>query len=152
MFDNIGGKIKTLAAVLCYIGIIASLMIAIVLWTQNSYHNATVALGFGVLIGGCIGSWVGSFFMYGFGELIEETTLTRQINQQILQRLGGADEKERSGSAPVRDVPVAFTNPTRQSKVAPIHTTVTSGGWMCKKCGTRNGSNDISCKDCGAYK
>ncbi len=25
-------------------------------------------------------------------------------------------------------------------------------GWVCKKCRTRNSSNTITCKDCGAYK
>ena len=87
MFDNIGGKIKKLAEILCWVGIIASLVLAIVLWAGNSYRTPTIALGFGVLVGGAIGFWVGSFFMYGFGELIEETTRNRQLNAEILKQL-----------------------------------------------------------------
>lgn len=87
MFTNIGGKIKTLAKVFCWIGIIASVICAIVLWTQNSRYNPTIALGFGVLIGGVLSSWIGSFFMYGFGQLIEETTCNRMMLEQMLDIL-----------------------------------------------------------------
>ena len=163
MFDNIGGKIKALATVLCVIGMIVSLVFAIVLWSQNNEYNYvtraysnTISIGFGVLVGGCVASWVGSFFMYGFGELIDETTLNRQINQQILQRLDRAKTEENSSSTLVRDVPVAFANSTQRATrlgdVAPVRSGVTSDGWTCKKCGTRNRVSDISCKDCGAYK
>ena len=31
-------------------------------------------VGLVVIIVGCLGSWIGSFFTYGFGELIEKTT------------------------------------------------------------------------------
>ena len=152
MFDNIGGKIKTLATVVCVIGIGASIIAAIALWAQNDRYTPTIALGFGVLIGGCLASWIGSFFTYGFGELIEETTRNREINYQILLKLDKEVGSERQSPATVRDVPVAFANSSRQSRVAPINSTVTSGGWTCKKCGTRNRTSDISCKDCGTYK
>ena len=156
MFDNIGGKIKTLAVVVCVVGMIASLIFAIVLWSMDSYRTPTIALGFGVLIGGCVVSWVGSFFTYGFGELIEETTLNRQINQLILQQLSNAGAKENSSAAPVKEIPVAFADSTqratRSSNVAPVRSSVPSGDWTCKMCGTRNRSTEISCRDCGAYK
>ena len=70
MFDNIGGKIKVLAKCICWLGIIGSIICAIALFSTNSYYNPTIGLGIGVLIGGCLGSWVGSFFTYGFGELV----------------------------------------------------------------------------------
>ena len=90
IFDNIGGKIKTLAKVLCWIGIIASIIGAIALWAQNDQYDYytrtttnTVGIGFIVLLSGCVVSWVGSLFMYGFGELIEETTQNRVYNERI---------------------------------------------------------------------
>lgn len=154
MFDHIGGKIKKLAVLISVIGIAASVIAAIALWTQNSYRTPTIALGFGVLVGGCIGSWVGSFFMYGFGELIEETTRTREISQMILQQMKSVNE-ERAPSSASRDVPVAFSSERRTDGALRAHALSASSsanGWICKKCGTRNGSRDISCKDCGAYK
>ena len=73
MFDNIGGKIKALAKVTCIVGIVASVIGAISLWIANSRNNPTILMGIIVLVVGCLASWVGSFFCYGFGELIENT-------------------------------------------------------------------------------
>lgn len=72
MFDNIGGKIKTLAKVICWIGIIVSIIAGIV---------AGVAMGSGsgvlvailIIVIGALCSWIGSFLLYGFGELIDNT-------------------------------------------------------------------------------
>lgn len=162
MFDNIGGKIKSLATIICVVGMVASLIAAIGLWEQHDQYNSltrtysnTIWDGICVLLGGCIGSWTGCFCLYGFGELIDETTLTRQINQQILQRLSASEDKTGRSAEPVRDVPVAFSNERRSEGAIRAHSLSTgssTGGWICKKCGTRNGTGDISCKDCGAYK
>ena len=94
MFDNIGGKIKILAKVLCWLGIITSVICAIALWTQNDYYTPTIVIGFAVLIGGCLFSWVGSFFMYGFGELIEATTNNCTLNRMILRTLEGLEKND----------------------------------------------------------
>lgn len=72
MFDNIGKKLQILAETLCWLGIIASIIVAIVLWAQDSYWHSTAALGFGVLIGGCLVSWLSSLFLYAFGQLVED--------------------------------------------------------------------------------
>lgn len=69
MFDNIGNKIKTLAKVVCFIGIVSSLITGIVLGNLLSS-----GVGLVIIILGCLLSWIGSFFTYGFGELIEKTT------------------------------------------------------------------------------
>ena len=78
MFENIGRKIMTLAQVTSVLGIIASIIGAIVLWTQagrSSYAAEGVlnSTAWAILIGGCLGSWIGSFVLYGFGQLIEDT-------------------------------------------------------------------------------
>lgn len=72
MFDSIGKKLQSLAETLCWLGIIASILWAIVLWAQDSYRHSTAALGFGVLIGGCLVSWLSSLFIYAFGQLVED--------------------------------------------------------------------------------
>ena len=86
MFENIGGKLKTLAQVVCWIGIIASVIGAIALWMANSRYNPTTALGFGVLIGGCLVSWLGSFFTYALGEIVEgiqqQTTMLVRLSEE----------------------------------------------------------------------
>lgn len=65
MFDNICGKIKTMAQVICVLGIIGSVIGGIVLISVDM-----VIVGIIVLIGGSLLSWLGSFGLYGFGQLI----------------------------------------------------------------------------------
>ena len=69
MFDDIGKKIKSLATILCWVGIIAYVIAAIVMF---SIDDDLIGIGFLLLIVGPLMSWVGSFFMYGFGELIDK--------------------------------------------------------------------------------
>ena len=65
MFNNIGGKIKTLSVVVTLIGIVASIIIGIAFIT-----NEEVLIGFVVMLAGSFISWISSFVLYGFGELI----------------------------------------------------------------------------------
>ena len=81
MFDNIGGKIKTVAKVFCWIGIIASIMLGVML-------PFTAEVVFAIIIVGCLGSWVGSFVLYGFGELIETVSI---LSDALLEEV---DEEE----------------------------------------------------------
>lgn len=88
MFDNIGGKIKKLAEVLCWLGIIASVLVALYIWIQagkidtdyGSYareaKNKLILSGFIYGAVGALLSWVGSFTLYGFGHLVENSEIT----------------------------------------------------------------------------
>ena len=82
MFDNIGGKIKTLAKVICWIGIITSVITGIVFAISD---DDMILYGLLIAVGGSLISWIGSFFTYGFGELIE--------NSSKLVDLAGKSEK-----------------------------------------------------------
>lgn len=68
MFDNIGGKIKALAKVLCWIDIVASIIVGIVLVIEDFTFAGILMLTLGPLF-----SWIGSFVLYGFGQLIENS-------------------------------------------------------------------------------
>jgi len=78
MWDNIGGKIKGFAKFIAWLGIIASIIGGIVLFVIGGNmrygSGAYVGLGFLVIIGGSLISWISSWFWYGFGELIEKTS------------------------------------------------------------------------------
>ena len=82
MFKNIGGKIKELAQVICIVGIVISVVagISMIYSGFDSYNGDTmVGMGFAVMIGGSLLSWIGSFFAYGFGELFENTTVIAEL-------------------------------------------------------------------------
>ena len=82
MFDNIGRKIKTLAKILCWVGIAFSVIAGIAIMSSGNGSltiNGTPAavspavIGIIYMIIGCLVSWIGSFFAYGFGQLIENS-------------------------------------------------------------------------------
>ena len=148
MFDNIGGKIKTLALVICAAGAIASVICGLAMFDDS------FLLGLLIIVAGCLGSWTGSFCLYGFGELIEETARNREINRLILMHLQGNKEGHARGPE-VRDVPVAFIREQKTEgaiRARNVAAGSSSGGWVCKACGTRNLGGDVMCKDCGLYK
>lgn len=78
MFKNIGGKIKGLAKVICIVGIAISVVAGISM-IGSGYNGAMVGMGLAVMIVGSLVSWIGSFFAYGFGELIENTTVIAEL-------------------------------------------------------------------------
>ena len=91
MFDNVGGKIKGFAKVVCWIGISASIILALVLFVaasgaRYSLQTTLILSGIAVLCVGPLLAWLGSLFTYGFGELIEQTTA---INENL--RRSGTD-------------------------------------------------------------
>lgn len=76
MFNNIGRKIKTFAKVMCWIGIIASVVagLAMIAGSSSSYAPAAgIVAGILTAVMGSLFSWVGSFMLVGFGELVENT-------------------------------------------------------------------------------
>lgn len=64
-FDNIGDKIKGLALFFSWIGIVASVLGGIALLPQS------FPTGILIIILGSIVSYVSSWLLYGFGELVE---------------------------------------------------------------------------------
>ena len=76
MFNNIGSKIKALAKVICWLGVIISVITGII-GIINGTEQSTVS-GIITIIFGSLASWLGSFFAYGFGQLIENTDEIRK--------------------------------------------------------------------------
>ena len=81
MFGNIGEKIKGLAIFCTIIGCVLSIACAIFCCATDM-----ILLGFVILVAGGLLSWVGSFLLYGFGELITQTTniAQRTLRMQML--------------------------------------------------------------------
>jgi hypothetical protein len=88
VYENIGAKIKGLAKVIAWIGIIGSVITGIIYIVMgiNSYYGggAQIGIGIGVMIGGALSSWISSWFTYGFGELIEKTAETARNTEKLI--------------------------------------------------------------------
>lgn len=71
MFADIGGKIRSVAKMLCWIGIAFSVLAGLILMAQDSDLAPMGILTAGL---GALFSWISSLFLYGFGELIVKVT------------------------------------------------------------------------------
>ncbi len=92
MFNNIGEKIKGLAKFVCWVGIIVSVIVGLVIMSMS---GELLLLGIVIGLIGSLLSWLGSFALYGLGQLI-------YTNELILKQLGGPDfTAVRSQSLPV---------------------------------------------------
>lgn len=131
MFDNIGGKIKGLAAVCCWIMMGMFVLVGLLSMGQNGFFGGLILIVSGLLI-----SWVSSFVLYGFGELVE---CASDIRAKLYQRPVAAPQQQPSNITPVRAAAPAYERPK--------HTP--SGGWRCKNCGYSNSSTAMYCTDCG---
>ena len=91
MFDNIGAKIKKLATVTCWIEIIGSVLTAIIMLAED--EDLFIEVGLPLLIGGPLVAWIGAFFLYGFGQLIENSDKTvEQLLIMNASKKGDTDE------------------------------------------------------------
>lgn len=88
MFDNVGSKIKGLASFFCWGGIIASVVGGI--WLIGLLDEDLFWVGIIVLILGSVLSWISSFVLYGFGELV--------TNSAIIAGKSETDGNSRSGN------------------------------------------------------
>lgn len=155
MFNNIGKKLKTLAEIVCTLGIVASILSAFVIWGQNSRYNSTIFIGILVLVLGSLSSWIGSFFTYGFGELIENLETLHADNlkiQSLLNSNQNFSEQKKENSTPYNTIetkqaeqstPVVSTDETYEVES-------TMGMIVCPVCGKIQEDNKKTCWNCGA--
>lgn len=90
MFINISGKIKTLAVVLTVLGTLTSLFCGL-----NILDHVEGLLGILVIVFGTLWSWISSFLLYGFGELIDRVCgIHEMIDWKLQQEFVQEQSKE----------------------------------------------------------
>ena len=135
MFEDIGGKMKTVAMTMFILGCIASVI-------------GAFTLGWFVIIIGPLFSWLGSIGLYGMGELIDETTRNCRVNNEILEILRKQKRENEKATQSSDKKPAVVSNVSSN-----LHRTASAGEtWRCEKCGTVNDSISWHCKDCGTYR
>ena len=83
MYNNIGKKIKNLTKFIVGGGILLFIVggIGLYAYLYDSYYTQDYAfVGIIVAIIGSLLTWIGGFFIYGYGELIDQT---QQINAVV---------------------------------------------------------------------
>ncbi len=138
MYDNIGGKLKTVAQVGAALGVIASIILGIVNGrTLFLTDNPVGGFLLGLLIagGGSFLSWLGSLLMYGVGEIAENTEyMTSKISRLNIYQSASTEKSPMSKSA---------------SNIDQINQ---SEYWICAHCGQKVRTNRSTCWACGKEK
>lgn len=88
VFKNIGGKIKVLASVVAWLGIIGSVIGGI---SYMTIDEDFVFLGIIIAVVGSVGSWISSFVLYGFGELVENSAIIAQKQDVTISKSKGVN-------------------------------------------------------------
>ena len=177
MFNNIGKKLKVVAVVFCWIGIVASVVFGIIL--IDDYDEVVGAV---TLVVGVLSSWIGSFALYGFGQLVENSDLQTErmwkaqtdmekLTSEFLSFTQAANEymskketKQRTEPVPTYSpVPQAVNHAITPEKKMEDHSSsipasektamplpAGPGYEKCKKCGTVQRSGRKVCWGCGA--
>ncbi len=87
IFDNIGGKIKTVAKVFFWIGTVISVLFSIPFFLEyaqlhdysSSAATGSLITGILVLVLGPLATWLSVIMMYGFGQLVENSDVLTQM-------------------------------------------------------------------------
>lgn len=82
-----GSKMIAFAKLTLCLGIIASILWAIILWAGNSRYESTIGLGFGVLIGGIAASFLTALPIQAFGELVRDTHENKALLKKQVELL-----------------------------------------------------------------
>lgn len=97
MFSNIGGKIKGLAVAICIIGIVISVICGLGVIAGTSMFGFAGELAVGgapsgvlVMLVGSFFSWICSFPLYGFGQLVQNSDrISASLNRLGSQKGNG---------------------------------------------------------------
>ena len=136
MFDNIGSKIKSWAKIVCWVGIVISVI------TSLTFMENAAFLGLMLLTIGPLVSWVASLFLYGFGELIEKTT-------EIAENTRCSNTKNENISNNHNDIKLNNHNDIKSSNHNDIKSNNNPKTKKCPHCGTQYDFDYPKCPNCG---
>ncbi len=98
MFSYIGKKIKDLATILTIVGVVLSILgglasIGMGANLENRQGEGTgilfILVGIALMIIGPLVFWLGSYLLYGYGELVDKTSeISKDLKQLLMQNAG----------------------------------------------------------------
>ena len=166
MFNDIGRKIKTVAMIACWLGIIGSIILAISEFVvanelSNSYSRysdiianeiqTSTTTAWTALLAGPLAAWLVSLPLYGFGEAIEHLAAIRaalKANNCHTQSDISAEPKANSDNAQ-SDI---NAEPKTNDNAPPSGVSVAGPTWRCIDCNQINPQSRIMCSKCGKVR
>ena len=130
MFNNVGEKLKNLAAFFTWVGIVFSVILGIVV------IKLSVIIGLLVMVAGSLLSWIASLGMYAFGELVDNTSI-----------IAGKKVNTEARTTTLRVASVTSSQDAKRTAFYTSNNTQTSKAKVCPHCGEMVRSN--VCDMCG---
>ena len=145
MYRNTGAAIKVLAtilAVLMMIGCVAAGVFLIV-------EEEEIGMGLGVIVGGCIVSWLSCLMMAAFGELVNNTHKILKLLKAMPREkpVVVMSQPMPEYSAPAKQPEPVYAAPAKVEQ-APSED-VAANANTCPTCGTPRKGNSAFCAFCG---
>lgn len=147
MYQNIGEKIKFYAIGIAVFGIITCVIIGIAIIRTEAPMS-----GLAVIVFGSLGAWIASWFLYGYGELIETVSDIASELVYIRQNHQQSSEVQEQNRA-VGHIQNKMSKPMNLHEIArKKEAEVKEEKWICPKCGDKNNIGKMQCTSCGHYK
>ena len=101
MFTNVGSKIKAFAVVLFVILILISIFPAMIAYGAFQWQSQGLAIILAIVIiaVGVLAGWISTLFLYGYGQLIEDTSAIRRKVEQNATRASASASTLQPGTA-----------------------------------------------------
>lgn len=149
MFEEPGYKLKTVAKILCWLGIIGTVSAAVTLG-KDRYGDLDLLSFALILVIGCVTSYISSLILYGFGEMIENTSGISGHTSRILVKLEGIEQS--AGQHSMDKSSAEPNHPSNSSLGARTSAELdlkSKGLIRCPECGTIQSIDRESCYCCG---
>ena len=144
MFNNIGEKIKGLAIFFTIVGIIGTVGWTIYLWCSGMGFF----IGAAILALGVFASWLGSFVLYGFGELICKTSdIEEGVKRIQLLNVSKKSNQRNHYDEIINEVSNDIINEYDESLGVDIENRAEED--ECPYCFAKINKNDTECPNCG---
>lgn len=118
MYNKIGSKIKGLAFITFIVEAIASFIggIIIIAIASNSYYVDEIGVIIGVMVMfiGPLIFWVLSFFLYGFGELIENSRIVAENSMEIAAGIRKPTQEVDNSASQNKPMPTSLSSEAHQ--------------------------------------
>lgn len=160
LFENVGAKLKGLAVGTFIVECIGSLIAALSIASNMDEGGFFVFLG--ILIGGCIAALFSAWILYGYGEMVENSSINEQRTQALLSVMLKSVQEEPVAEEPKKaEKPVAKekpeepapvrkeTKPKEAKVVAPVEAIIDGENKICPTCNTTQNKNRSVCWHCG---
>lgn len=133
MFDNVGKKIKSFVKFVFVMEcVLVAIFVVISLATVDDAKTNLITLVCAAVF--VLASWIGTFVLYGFGELVENSTICRKYIEENLPGSSMANANYSNYEHMQTDCYVG------------------NDKWLCKNCGEKNAQSAIFCRNCGTNK